>query len=95
MSDSTSQNTFLPCCLQNLVDNLLARWNSLPASEQPPHLGERLEELFLEASMLEAVSATLVCCDRARTSMQTIKNSAKHVAAHMLGTDPSCVRMLA
>lgn len=41
--------------MQNLVDNLLAKWNSLPASEQPAHLGERLEELFLEASMLEAV----------------------------------------
>ena len=43
------------CGMQNLVDNLLAKWNSLPASEQPAHLGERLEELFLEASMLEAV----------------------------------------
>ena len=41
--------------MQNLVDNLLAKWNSLPAAEQPAHLGERLEELFLEASMLEAV----------------------------------------
>jgi hypothetical protein len=41
--------------MQNLVDNLLAKWNSLPVSEQPAHLGERLEELFLEASMLEAV----------------------------------------
>ena len=45
--------------MQNLVDILLARWNSLPAAEQPPHLGERLEELFLEASMLEAVSTPL------------------------------------
>lgn len=47
--------------LQNLVDNLLAKWNSLSAGEQPPHLGERLEELFLEASMLEAVSTPLTC----------------------------------
>lgn len=45
--------------VQNLVDILLAKWNSLPAAEQPPHLGERLEELFLEASMLEAVSTPL------------------------------------
>ena len=47
--------------LQNLVDNLLAKWNSLSAGEQPPHLGERLEELFLEASMLEAVGTLLSC----------------------------------
>ena len=45
--------------VQNLVDNLLAKWNSLSVAEQPPHLGERLEELFLEASMLEAVSTPL------------------------------------
>jgi hypothetical protein len=40
---------------QVLVDSLIARWNSLPTTQQPNHLGERLEELFLETSMLEAV----------------------------------------
>ncbi len=42
-------------CLQALVDAVLARWNALPQGQQPEQLGERLEELFLEASMLEAV----------------------------------------
>lgn len=37
------------------MDALLGRWNSMPASQQPDHLAERMEELFLEASMLEAV----------------------------------------
>ena len=63
MARSSPHHARLPYCLQNLVDNLLARWNSLPASEQPPHLGERLEELFLEASMLEAVGTSYVCSD--------------------------------
>ena len=27
----------------------------MPVSQQPDHLAERMEELFLEASMLEAV----------------------------------------
>ncbi|BDA50843.1 hypothetical protein COCOBI_17-0610 [Coccomyxa sp. Obi] len=41
--------------VEALVDALLSRWNSMPVSQQPDHLAERMEELFLEASMLEAV----------------------------------------
>ena len=74
MSGVSSRNAHVSCCSQNLVDNLLARWNSLPASEQPPHLGERLEELFLEASMLEAVSELSVRCDGATVGMDGIKD---------------------
>ena len=37
------------------MDGVLARWNGLPPGQAPAALGERLEELFLEASMLEAV----------------------------------------
>ena len=44
-------------CVQALVDGLLARWDALAGGEPPGHLGEQLEELFLEASMLEAVRA--------------------------------------
>lgn len=76
-------------CLQNLVDNLLAKWNTLPASEQPPHLGERLEELFLEASMLEAVSPSSVPCNGATVSKHVSELSmcAKHAAPHIVSTD--------
>ena len=38
-----------------MVDGLLARWGALAPAQQPAHLGERMEELFVEASMLEAV----------------------------------------
>ncbi|CAL8462751.1 g2284 [Coccomyxa elongata] len=41
--------------VEALVDALLSRWNSMPVSQQPDNLAERMEELFLEASMLEAV----------------------------------------
>lgn len=41
--------------LQVMVDGLLARWGALPPAQQSPHLGERIEELFLEASLLEGV----------------------------------------
>ena len=37
------------------MDGVLARWNALAPGQAPAALGERLEELFLEASMLEAV----------------------------------------
>ena len=77
----------MSCCSQNLVDNLLARWNSLPASEQPPHLGERLEELFLEASMLEAVSKLSVRCDGATGSMLVSKMAFDHATPCIVSTN--------
>lgn len=48
----------LPWTAQGVVDGLLARWGALAPAQQPAHLGERMEELFVEASMLEAVR----CC---------------------------------
>lgn len=57
MNECEASDAVICPVLQALVDALLARWNTMPAAEQPDHLAERMEELFLEASMLEAV-----CC---------------------------------
>ena len=94
MSGVSPQHVHVSCCSQNLVDNLLARWNSLPASQQPPHLGERLEELFLEASMLEAVSESSVRCDGATVSMLVSKVSAGHATPCIVSTNSLGVSML-
>ena len=89
MSGVSSQHAYMTCCSQNLVDNLLARWNSLPACEQPPHLGERLEELFLEASMLEAVSTCSVRCDGAIVSILIFKIGGDHATPRIIiSTNP-------
>ena len=50
---------FTCTAVQAMVDGVLARWNALAPNQAPAALGERLEELFLEASMLEAVRTQL------------------------------------
>lgn len=54
MCDCASSNP-KPSTLQRLVEGVLAQWGRAAAGGAGAHLAERVEELFLEASMLEAV----------------------------------------
>ena len=53
--------------MERLIHEVLLRWQSVPMASLPEevadHLQERVEELFVEASMLEAVRLNTVCLD--------------------------------
>jgi len=46
--------------VQRLVEGVLLQWAAASAGGGSAHLAERVEELFLEASMLEAVRRSQV-----------------------------------